>query len=132
MKQKATLLKAAIALPALSIMLAVIVTLAGGEPEGHVLKWANAPASVAVETYERIAKDAGIQVVASSQVHHLTGGSITLEFSGSSEAAMKRIAQLLLERAAVIVTPLDGKRVSLTWNDTLASEQKLPIAVTWP
>jgi len=105
---------------------------AGGSSEGHTLKLLNAPVSEALQMYKNLAKEAGIQVVAASQVDHLSGGSITLEFSGATEAAMKRMEQVLLEQAAVIVTPLDGKRVALTFNDRLASEQKLAVAVLPP
>jgi TPR repeat protein len=105
---------------------------AGGSSDGHTLKLLNTPVSEALQMYKTLAKEAGIQVVAASQVDRLAGGTITAEFSGSTEAAMKRIGQVLLEQAAVIVTPLDGKRVSLTFNDRLASEQKLAVVVLSP
>ena len=45
--------------------------------------------------------------------------SITLRFSGSSEAMSGLIEQALLKQAGIVITRLDDKRASVTYNDQL-------------
>ncbi len=122
-------MKAIIGLSALVGVLAISAGSGAERSEGFSLTWENAPLTLVLEACKNMAKEAGIRVVAASQMDRLEDGAITLSFSGSAEAAMKRVEQVLLEQAAVVVTPLSGKRVSMTFNDTLARELHVPVHV---
>ena len=49
----------------------------------------------------------------------LANHNITLHFSGSAEAVPALIEQALLRQAGIVITRLDDKRASVTYNDKL-------------
>ena len=58
------------------------------------------------------------ELVIASDVRRATHG-ITLQFSGSPEAVPVLIEQALLKQTGIVITRLDDKRASVTYNDKL-------------
>jgi hypothetical protein len=58
------------------------------------------------------------ELIVASNVR-LSNHNITLHFFGSSEAVPPLIEQALLKQAGIVITRLDDKRASVTYNDHL-------------
>jgi len=58
------------------------------------------------------------ELVIASDVR-LANHHITLHFSGSAEELARLIEQALLKQAGIVITRLDDKRASVTYNDQL-------------
>jgi hypothetical protein len=58
------------------------------------------------------------ELIVASDVR-LANHHITLHFSGSAEAVPALIEQALLKQAGIVITRLDDKRASVTYNDKL-------------
>jgi len=80
------------------------------------LNWVNVPADKALDVYKHSAKS---ELIIASDVHRATH-SITLHAGAvSPEAAQQMIEQALLKQAGIVITRLDAKRASVTYNDKL-------------
>jgi hypothetical protein len=78
----------------------------------------NADVNQALETYISFQKRRGIDVVVASQVR-FAGGYISTDYAGNEEQVVHHLEKVLMESAGVIVTPIDARCVSVTWNDAL-------------
>ena len=77
------------------------------------LNWVNVPVDQALDIYTNFTK---AELVIGNHVLH-GRGKITLKFSGSLEALTTSIEQALAKQAGIVITHLDEKRVSVTYND---------------
>ena len=82
------------------------------------INFVNVPVDDVLHTYEALAKS---ELIIASNVR-LANHHITLRAGGvSSEVIQRMIEQALLKQAGIVVTRLDDKRVSVTYNDKLES-----------
>jgi hypothetical protein len=79
------------------------------------INFVNVPPDMVLNYYQAATK---LELVIASDVRQATHG-ITLRFSGSPEAAQPLMEQALLKQAGIVVTRLDEKRASVTYNDHL-------------
>lgn len=80
------------------------------------INFVNVPVDEVLHTYKALAKS---ELVVASNVR-LANHSITLHAEGvSPEVIQRMIEQALLKQAGIVVTRLDDKRVSVTYNDKL-------------
>jgi type II secretory pathway component GspD/PulD (secretin) len=102
------------------IPLALIIctlSLAVGEESSGVFKFTNAEPAALLEAYHAAS---GLELVVASNVRQAYR-PITLKSKGptTSTEAARLMEQALLEQAAVIVTRLNDKQASVTYNDAL-------------
>lgn len=84
------------------------------------IKFVNVPADKVLDIYVASAKS---QVIIASDVQQATH-RITLEAAAvSPEVAHQMIEQALLNQAGIVITRLDDKRISVTYNDRLELER---------
>ena len=78
---------------------------------------ANAPLSMALQIYRSAS---GLELITSSHVNTVRA-EVTVQPPGSIEKPemLKLIEKALLEQAGIVITKLDDKRVSVTYNDAL-------------
>jgi hypothetical protein len=57
-----------------------------------------------------------------AQIHTTIKSHVKIEQRFTHDEALKLIEKNLLEEAAIIITPIDGKRVSVTYNDALPTK----------
>jgi hypothetical protein len=79
------------------------------------INFVNVPPDMVLDYYQAATKQ---ELVIASDVRGATHG-VTLRFSGSPEAAKPLIEQALLKQAGIVITRLDDKRASVTYNDRL-------------
>ncbi len=83
------------------------------------INFVNVPADKILDVYKASAKS---ELIIASDVRWTTH-SITLHaVAVSPEVAQRMIEQALLKQAGIVITRLDGKRVSVTYNDQLELE----------
>jgi hypothetical protein len=75
----------------------------------------NVPVDKVLDVYKTVTKS---ELVIASDVRWARHG-ITLHFYGSPEAVPPLIEQALLKQAGIVITRLDEKRASVTYNDKL-------------
>ena len=75
----------------------------------------NVPVDKVLDVYKHMAKS---ELVIASNVRWATHG-ITMHFHGSPEVVPSLLEQALLKQAGIVITRLDDKRVSVTYNDKL-------------
>lgn len=79
------------------------------------LNFVNVPADKVLNLYKDMTKS---ELVIASNVRWATHG-ITLRFHGSPEAVPSVLQEALLKQAGIVITRLDDKRASITYNDKL-------------
>ena len=85
------------------------------EARGNI-NFENVPVEKVLEVYKPLS---GRELVISSDLKGYHPG-INLRLSDASKTeALKAIETALLEQAGVVITPLDNKRISVTFNDAL-------------
>ena len=83
------------------------------------INFVNVPVDKVLEVYKASAKS---QLIIASDVRR-ANHSITLHAGGvSREVLQQMIEQALLKQAGIVITRLDDKRVSITYNDKLELE----------
>ena len=87
---------------------------------GNTFNYTHVPANQILPVYKAIAK---VELVEASNVQDVHTG-ITLQTTEplSQEAAQHLLEQTLLKQAGIVITRLDDKRVSVTYNDQLKLE----------
>jgi len=97
-----------------------VVFLAGFSASGQntnkstfTVNFVNASADQFLDFYKSLTKS---ELLIGSHVLQ-SRGKITLQFRGSLEALTPLIEQALAKQAGIVITHLDGKRVSVTYND---------------
>ena len=103
----------------LVLMIALITNLTvhlRAQPPG-LLNFAEAPPPVVLDFYREAS---GLQLVTSSHVSKMSA-RITIQPAGTVEKAemLKLVEKALLEQAGIVITKLDDKRASVTYNDAL-------------
>jgi hypothetical protein len=79
------------------------------------LNWVNVPVDQVLDFYKKSTKS---ELHIGRDVSQTTHG-ITLQFRGSPEALTPLIEQALLKQAGIVITHLDDKRASVTYNNQL-------------
>ena len=79
------------------------------------INFVNVPPDKVLDFYEAATKQ---ELVIASDVRRATH-DITLRFSGSPESVPSLIEQTLMKQAGIVITRLDDKRASVTYNDQL-------------
>ncbi len=74
-----------------------------------------APVQQVLDLYKALS---GLDLFVDSRVKTIPT-PIKLQFSGTKLEALKRIEKALLEQSRIVITHLDEKRVSVTYNDAL-------------
>jgi hypothetical protein len=77
------------------------------------INFVNVPPDQILNMYKTMTKQ---ELVIASDVRRATHG-ITLRFSGPPESAPALIEQALLRQAGIVITRIDDKRASVTYND---------------
>jgi hypothetical protein len=79
------------------------------------INFVNVPPDKVLDAYQAMTK---LELVVATDVRRSTHG-ITLRFSGSPEAVPQMIEHALLKQDGIVITHLDDKRASVTYNDQL-------------
>lgn len=87
---------------------------------GLNLKLDGVPVSIVLNIYKDITKT---ELVLASDVRDLHGITIRTEKPVTKDEAAKMIDQALLNQAGIVITHLDSKRTSVTYNDKLELHQ---------
>ena len=111
---------------ALLTIIVCLSTMAGYPARGQAtneikasLNLVNVPVDQVLDIYKASAK---CELIVGSNVH-LVDHKITLHAGGvSAEVEQQMIERALLKQAGVVITRLDAKRVSVTYNDQLKLE----------
>lgn len=84
--------------------------------ESGSIDFTNVPVAQVLDIYKKMTSR---ELVISSEIKKVHA-SITLRLQNASKVeATKAVEKALLEQAGVVITPLDEKRISVTFNDAL-------------
>jgi type II secretory pathway component GspD/PulD (secretin) len=90
--------------------------LSADEPESFSYNFKNVPLNQVLDMFKNLS---GRELLISSDVGRIQA-DITLSEQNITKAdAVKRFEKVLLEQARIVVTVLDDKRISVTFNDAL-------------
>jgi type II secretory pathway component GspD/PulD (secretin) len=100
-----------------SLLVSLWPSFAADTPSG-VMNFKNVPASEVPTTYKKMS---GLEFIVDSHVKRVTS-PVTLKTTTplTKGEALKLIQTALLTQAGIVITPLDDKRVSVTFNDALS------------
>ncbi len=87
------------------------------KPVTSIIDFKNAPPSMMLPVYEKLS---GLEFVVDSRVKTVsTQISLRIEGALPKEEVLKRMREALLKQAGIVITRLDDKRESVTFNDAL-------------
>ena len=81
-----------------------------------IINWVNLPVSKVLDTYKHLVKT---ELVVATNVRDAHNIALRTEKPMTSDALAHMIEQALQNQAGVVVTHLDNKRTSVTYNDKL-------------
>lgn len=90
------------------------------EVAGENINFVNVPVSRVLDIYKTIAR---MELVVATNVRDTHGITVRTEKPMTKDAAAKLIEEALLKQAGVVITRLDSKRTSVTYNDKLELQQ---------
>jgi hypothetical protein len=105
----------------IAVYLSVLMAFSSrGQETNHIhsninINMVNVPPATVLDVYKQTT---GLELVIASDVRGATHG-FTLHFSGSPEAVSHSIEQALLKEDGIVITRLDNKQASVTYNDKL-------------
>jgi type II secretory pathway component GspD/PulD (secretin) len=99
-----------------SLLMSLCPSFADDIPLG-TMNLENVPASEVLTIYKQMS---GLELVVDSRAKHVTS-PVTFKTTTplKKEDALKLIQSALLKQAGIVITPLDDKRASVTFNDAL-------------
>lgn len=103
----------------LAICFVTLCSLSADNPKAatFIMDYEGAPPSLVLSTYEKLS---GLELIIDSHVKTVSSLiKLRIEGSRSKEELLKLLREALLNQAGIVITRLDDKRESVTFNDAL-------------
>jgi membrane protein implicated in regulation of membrane protease activity len=111
-----TLFFAFVVVITLSVLQAIAADAVTNVPSGGTLEITEAPVNVLLDVYTHVS---GLELVAASNISQMGSKVVVLPDSHGGGNLLREIEKALLDQRGILITRLDDKRASVTYNDAL-------------
>jgi len=100
----------------LSVLQGIAADAVTNVPSGGTLEITEAPVNVLLDVYTHVS---GLELVAASNISQMGSKVVVLPDSHGGGDLLRQIEKALLDQRGILITRLDDKRASVTYNDAL-------------